>query len=263
MGMAYATSKVELGGGFSVKGGAAFAMRSPSLAELYSDEPYVPIIRFGNSYASGMSDLDPERNCQLDIGLAHEGKNVTYGARSFYSEVRDYIALVPAYLDPSAPDFIDGGHALGRDFSYFDWRTDVGTANENADTNQAGYIYRNVDRATFAGFDVFADFQVLDWLATGGSMAYVEGTNHAPLKAIFDGVSNTAVGFVPAADAEPLPGIYPLHGEVWICVFEPKEQIWSIEPLVRMASQQHRVAVTCRNSPRPASQCSTCEDFGG
>ena len=56
----------------------------------------------------------------------------------------DYIEPAPAFIDPAAPPG-SASHFLGRNFQDFPamWRSDLGTASENADTDQAGYQYVN------------------------------------------------------------------------------------------------------------------------
>ena len=224
-------------------------MRSPSLTELYSDDPFVPLLRFGNTYVSGQSDLKPEKNLQFDLGVAYEDEESTCGVRGFVSLLRDHIWTAPFCVDPSAPDFIDGGHNLGRDFSYFTSRTDVGTLNENADTNQVGYVYTNVDRATIAGLDLYVDRRVRDWLAVGGNLAYVHGTNHSPVQVFEDDEHNLT--FAPTVSSEPLPGIYPFRGTVWLRLIDPRCERWSVQVAARMVRGQDRVAFTLSELPTP------------
>ena len=95
LGMAYLTEKYKISEGWTVKAGTGFAMRMPELSELYLDEPYSPVVRFGNSYTDGNSDLRPERDLQFDLGLSYKTKGASFGIRGFYSIVSDYILPVP------------------------------------------------------------------------------------------------------------------------------------------------------------------------
>ena len=183
LGMAYFTAKRKVTDETTLNAGYAFAMRMPELAELYSDDPYVPFVRFGNSYYSGFSELRPEKDLQFDIGLTTVKEKVSYGVRGFYSLIWDYIMPVPAYIDYSPPGYIAARRVLGRNFGYFlpQWREDLVTGNVNADTNQAGYQYMNVNLATLGGGDLFCEVQARDWLTMYGSMAYVRGVNWNPV----------------------------------------------------------------------------------
>src|SRR5574340_1332498 len=104
--MAYIAAKRQLTEEYTLTAGTAFAMRMPTLSEFYEDEPFTPVARFGNSYVEGLSTLLPEKNLQLDLGIAYEKENLRLALRGFYANVWDYILPVPAYIDPCAPDFI-------------------------------------------------------------------------------------------------------------------------------------------------------------
>ncbi|HEY4760339.1 MAG TPA: TonB-dependent receptor, partial [Thermoguttaceae bacterium] len=143
LGMAYITNKIKLTEDRTFNAGIAYAMRMPDLAELYSDDPYVPIARLGNSYVSGNSTLSPEHDLQFDLGISVKKKQISYAVRGFYALTWNYIMPVPAYIDPSPPGSIQAPKVLGRDFQAFppEFRMDLVTGNVNADTNQAGYQY--------------------------------------------------------------------------------------------------------------------------
>jgi iron complex outermembrane receptor protein len=254
LGMAYVTSKMKLTDHYTLTAGTAYAMRMPELAELYSDDPFVPIARFGNSYVSGLSTLSPERNLQFDLGIRSDTPKLSYGARGFYALIHDYIMPVPAFIDPTAPDFIQAPKVLGRDFRYFppQWRTDLGTLNENADTAQAGYQYVNVDLVTLFGGDLFAEVRLRDWLSVYGSMAYVCGINQNPVVFVAAPAWSSPEGHVePIGHSEGVPGIYPLNGTLGIRAFEPKTGRWLVEFSTRMVARQDNVAVSLSELPSP------------
>jgi outer membrane receptor protein involved in Fe transport len=255
LGMAYITAKRKLTEATTFRAGTAFAMRSPDLTELYNDEPYVPFMRFGNSYIDGLSNLRPERNLQVDLGLTHETKRVAYGARAFYANIHDYILPAPTYIDASPPyPPIDAPRVLGRDFRYFpfDQRYDVGTHNENADTNQAGYQYVNIDEAVLLGGDLSGELRIRDGLAVFGSMSYVYGVNHSPVQFLAPETGSSLEGTtVPLGGSDGLPGIYPFNGIVGVRVSEPTEDRWCVEFLTRMVHHQDHVAKTLSEIPNP------------
>ncbi|MCC6124924.1 MAG: TonB-dependent receptor [Pirellulales bacterium] len=249
LGMAYATGKYALTDQYMMNIGTGFAMRMPDLGELYSDDPFVPTARFGNSYVSGLSTLKPERNWQFDLGLTYQEDRLSYGVRGFYATIWDYIMPVPGFVDWNAPNSIIPPHRLGRNFDDFppDWRYDLGTPGENSDFCVAGYQTVNVDLAALFGGEVFTRIKVRDWLTIYGSMGYVNGTNYRP---VVCNTSNTGeLDFIPLGRAEGLPGIYPLHGKVAFRVFEPETERWSLELVSRLTASQDHVATSLSELP--------------
>jgi outer membrane receptor protein involved in Fe transport len=262
LGMAYLTNKIKLTESCTLNAGAAYAMRMPDLAELYSDDPFVPIARFGNSYVSGLSTLSPEKDLQFDLGVSMVKERFSCGVRGFYALVWDYILPVPGFIDPSAP-YADATHALGRNFRDFppEWRTDLvpnpdgtfsPTPSTNADTNQAGYQYANVDLVTLAGGDLFAEMRLLDWLSLYGNMAYVRGTNWRPIQYVAADTWLAKDGrFMRVGGPEGVPNIYPFNGLLSVRVFQPKQQRWLVEFSSRMVAHQRHVAESLSELPTP------------
>lgn len=247
LGMAYVTTKRHLTDETTFNTGYAFAMRMPELAELYSDDPYVPAARFGNSYYSGFSELRPEKDLQFDVGLTTVRENVTYGIRGFFSLIWDYITLAPGFIDFSPPDYIAAPRVLGRDFRYFlpVWREDLTTGNVNADTNQAGYQYVNVSLATLGGGDLFCELRCREWMSIYGSMAYVRGTNWNPV--VYSPADSWVAAegsLIPIGHVEGLPNIYPLNGTLAFRFHDPQRKRWLIEFESRMVAHQTNVAET-------------------
>ncbi|MBN2217558.1 MAG: TonB-dependent receptor [Pirellulales bacterium] len=252
LGMAYVTTKTKLSERTTFNTGYAFAMRMPELAELYSDDPWVPFARFGNSYYSGLSELRPEKDLQFDVGLTTVGENVTYGVRGFFSLIWDYIMPVPGFIDYSPPGFIAAPSVLGRDFSYFvpEWREDLVTGNVNADTNQAGYQYMNMNLATLGGGDLFCEVRCREWLSVYGSMAYVRGTNWNPVVYLADDSWEAANGtLIPIGHREGLPYIYPLNGTVAFRFHDANRERWLMEFSSRLVAHQTNVAESLSEVP--------------
>ena len=243
--MAYATGKAALDDRWTLNAGSAFAMRSAELSELYSDDTYLPVARFGNSYVEGLSTLKPEKNLQFDLGITYQEERVRSGVRGFYATIWDYIMPVPAGIDMSAAAPVVAPHVLGRDFRDFppQWREDLGTVNENADTAAAAYQYVNVELATLFGGDMFAEVTLWDGVSVFGSMAYVRGTNHDPVAFVADPSWSSPDGTtVPLGRSEGLPLIYPLSGTLSIRVFDPDAQRWGLEFASRMVRRQDHLA---------------------
>ena len=204
LGMAYLTTKLRLTEPLSLNAGVGYGMRSANLTELYANAPFVPLVRFGNSYLWGDEDLEPERNLQFDLGLKGEWENVTASVRGFHSSIDDYILYTLAGLNAG------GGVASYR------------------------YVATNLERATLYGGDASAEVRLLRWLAVNGSITFVEGINHSP----------TTSFAATAGEQESLPNIYPLNGRIGIRVFEPCNGRWSLEFIARMVKGQEYLAST-------------------
>lgn len=227
--MLYATSKAQLTEEVSLTAGVAYAMRNPTLADLYSDQPFVPLTRFGNSVSIGNSNLTPERNLQFDLGANGKWEFLTAGMRGFYSHIDNYI-LYRTFARTQG----NGPSRLNRPIP--------GTSaalGPVADDDSVQYAYTNVDRVSMFGGDTYVEAKLLCWLSMTGTLAYVKGTNHAPQIGDIDG----GIGVLTTKGAEGLPGITPLHGTISVRVFDPEESPrWSLDFICRMFNGQNFVA---------------------
>ncbi|MCE5266516.1 MAG: TonB-dependent receptor [Planctomycetaceae bacterium] len=247
LGMAYAMSKVSLNDHDTLSVGTGFAMRAPDLTELYTNEPYVPVCGFGNSYCDGYATMSPEKNWQFDLGLSSKRGPFRYGARGFYATIWDYIETIPFCI--YGPD--SSTHVLGRNFSGFSpsCRYDVGLQAENGDICHAEYQTYNIPLATMAGGDLFGEMTVRPGLTVFGCMSYVHGENVHPLHMIDDGSGNYSA--VPNGRSEPLPGIYPFNGRISARFFDPEKDKWGIEFIARLVHSQEEVATSLSELPTP------------
>ena len=245
LGMGYITQRSEVTEHWTVNSGAAFAMRNATPSELYSDQPYVPLIRFGNSFVDGNSDLAPEQNFQLDLGANYTNGPSSFGVRGYHSLIHNYILPVASSTVGVIPgtDF----NVLGRDFSSFPARGDVANGTPNADNTSAGYTYGNIEWATLWGLDCFTEYRVQPWLSLGASTSYVQGTNHSPEAFMLDTASTGH--FEKLGGSDPLPNIYPLSSTLRARVFEPVTDKWSCEFVTRIVGEQSRVARTLAELP--------------
>jgi outer membrane receptor protein involved in Fe transport len=161
---------------------------------------------------------------------------------------------VPACIDPTTPGFIAASKVLGRNFQYFpaQWRTDLGTVNENADTCQAGYLYTNIDVAVLFGGDLFSEVQLSDRWSVFGSIAYFRGINCTPVVYVDSGSWVASEGtFVPLGGSEGLPGMYPLNGTLGIRLIDPDHDRWKLELSSRMVARHEYVATSLSELPTP------------
>jgi iron complex outermembrane recepter protein len=227
LGMGHLTFKRHVSEVVSTSIGAAYAMRPPSLAELYSDQPWVPLVRFGNAYSIGDSNLDPERMLQIDLGARGEWESLTLGIRGFAASVDDYI-LYRTFAPGDAPNDSFAGNgpaALGRRLGAVDITDDT----------QGSYQYVNLSRATLLGGDLTAEWRVEPWCTLSGSLAYVRGINEDPVNVQADGTSTSK-------SSEGLPGIAPLTGVVGVRFFEPETERFGIELAGRLVARQDHLA---------------------
>lgn len=250
LGSAYLTVKDQWTEHWTATTGVAFAMRAPSLGELYSDEPYTPLLRFGNTFTDGSSDLDPEKDVQVDLGIQCADDGWRLGVRGFAAHIYDYVLPVPSFINP-APSPADATFVLGRDFWAFPaaFREDLAQGVPNADTSQAGYRYANLDRALLWGGDLLAEAPLRRGWAIAGTLSYVEGRNYDRKVFVSDSYIPTGGTFVRLAGDEPLPGIYPLSGTVRLRWFDPEGDAWSLELVARLVAEQDRVAASLSELP--------------
>ena len=232
----YLTSGLQVTETLTLNAGVAFAMRPPNLTELYADQPFAPLVRFGNSFAMGNSGLDPEQNLQFDLGFTSKHEQTTFGARAFHSNIHNYIGLAGNNYASFPLIGVAAPGTLGRGRPYM---SDPSIPNQdlNADSASIGYSYRNLDRVTLSGFDLVAEHQVFPWLELGGTLTYVRGINHDPTWVdVYTGQVNDLPG------SEGLPGIYPLSGILTTRLIEPLDRNWSVEWQSRFAAQQDYLA---------------------
>lgn len=165
LGMAYGTLKIQLTDALSMNIGSAYGQRNPTLTELYGGQPFVPLVRYGNSFVVGNSELTPERNLQFDLGLTGEWENFTFAARSYYSNIDNYILYSITGIGDAS--FFGAGEFTSLE-----------------------YTYRNLERASLYGGDAFAEAKLLRWLALNGTLSYTRGTNHSPVGSGSEGLPN-------------------------------------------------------------------------
>lgn len=250
LGMAYATIEIKPTCHLTVTGGLAFAQRMPNLAELYSDEPFVPLVRFGNSFSDANSELEPETNFQIDVGVQGKWDDLTFGAKAFQATVYDYILAVPSNFSTPVPAGVTAPTNLQRDLSAFGITPTTPDINFAASTHSLAYQYTNIDRASFYGFEFVGEYKLNCWMALNGTLAYVKGTNHDPVR--FDDATKT---YIPTKGAEALPNIYPFNGQIGLRFFEPTDNStpsrWSIEFVAQMVNGQYYVADSFGEVPTP------------
>jgi outer membrane receptor protein involved in Fe transport len=246
LGMGYTTAEMRPTSWLTLNTSVAYAMRGPNLAELYSDEPFVPVVRFGNSYTDGNSDLDPERMLQFDVGATGKWDRLTLGTRGYYSSIHDYILAVPSNFSTPVPAGTGAPSRLGRNFGAFGIDPADPTIEPGADTTSLDYRYSNIERVSLCGAEMFTDIALLPCLSLHGTLSFVEGTNHSRVR--YDDFTGR---LVPMKGDEPLPGIYPLNSTVALRLFDHEDHRWSFEFESRFVDGQDDVADSLAELPTP------------
>lgn len=222
----------------TLNAGAAYAMRPPNLTERYSDQPFAPLVRFGNSFAFGDSNLASERNLQFDMGFTSRHERTTFGARAFHSTIRDYIGLAVTNYTTIAETGTAPPGDLGR-LHYYMVDPNANNPDLSSDSASIGYIYRNIDRVTLYGFDLLAEQQVQPWLELVGVVTFTEGINHDPTWVdVYNGTTNTV------SQREGLPGIYPINLSATVRFVEPEHRKWTLEWQSRFVHNQGYLATS-------------------
>lgn len=155
--------------------GFGYAMRAPTLTELYAVGPFVGVLQPGFNRLIGEPRLDPEKLKQFDIGLRGDYGWFKGNVNAFYAWIDDYITY---------------------------------------DRNKSGdgitqVIFTNTDRATLAGGEIYGQVEATRWLTPFGAASYVQGRDltHRDNRRPDYLVSSRRDG----AETEPLPGIPPLE----------------------------------------------------
>lgn len=239
LGMVYGNAEYEVNDEVTTISGFGIAMRGPDVTELYSSGPFAPIYRFGNSSASGNSNLLPEINVQFDLGANAKYDNANLGFRSYISNIFDYILATP-YLQPN------GQPGFGGNGNYSYGRT-IQNGIAVQDTTAVEYQYHNLDRASLMGCDFMGDYKLNEWFTLAARTSYTKGTNHDVRFYQINGVTRTVDTTGRKGSAEGLPGIYPWNGIVALRIHEPTEEAgaesrWGGDLHVRMVQGQNFVA---------------------
>jgi outer membrane receptor protein involved in Fe transport len=235
--MGYGTAEYRPVDALKFNAGAGYAMRAPNLVELYNHDAFQPVVRFGNSFTDGTSELAAERNLQFDLGVTYQRDRFLLGIRGFHSTIQNYIQPIPTDRSTAVPAGVAAPTNLHRNYSAFGIDPTDSTINFAAATTSLQYRYANLARATITGGEISARFLVSDWITVNADLAYVKGVNHSPSRYI-----ESTNQIVPVKGAEGLPGIYPFNATVRVLIAEPMEKKWGVEVVARMVHGQHYVA---------------------
>ncbi len=151
----YYTNKWKLSENWSLTGGFGHGQRPPTLIERYADGLFLSLAQSGYTRMVGDPFLKPERDWQVDVGLAVQHDDWRAGARFYHAWVQDYVTFA---------DEAVGGFADARLLHFF-----------------------NTPLATLAGVELNWEYDLTPRLTPFASMNYTEGrdrTIHEPLPSI-------------------------------------------------------------------------------
>ena len=234
--MSYLTSKLQATDDLTINAGVSYAMRPANLTELYSDQPFAPLVRFGNSFAFGDSTLGAEKNLQFDLGFTKRQERSSFGARAFHSTIHDYIGLAATNYGTFPQNGVGQPGTLGRGRYYM---ADPAIPNQDISSDAAslGYIYRNINMVTLTGFDVLGEQKVRPWLEFAETINFTYGTNYDPTWVdVYTGVVHHL------GSSEGLTGVYPFNATLTARLVEPEERKWTLEWQSRIAHRQYHLA---------------------
>lgn len=213
---AYITAEYELDPEWTAVGGFGYAMRPPTLTELYAGLPFLAIIQQGFTKVLGNPNLAPERLWQIDMGLNAEYQRFRGGVRGFHAWIADYVTLQA-------------------------WASIPGMSDPDALLIQ----FINTNLATLAGGEGYAEFTWTPWCACFGTLSYVEGRDQTHDIREYP----PFFGFGPK---EPLPGIAPLESRLGLRFHDPDEaRRWAVEFSARIVDNQDRVASSLLEKETP------------
>ena len=234
----FALAEYQVNNAWTVTGGAGYAVRPPTLTELYSVGPYIGSLQPGLTYVEGDPQLDPERRLQVDAGVRMDYGATRARLNAFYAWVFDYIT------------YDDVGEQYQFPFAAY---------RPSQDLQHVAFV--NTELATLTGFELTADRDFGSWLTGFAVMSYVEGWDHdrttpARMAAIIRGENgyptNTPRSWNGTLAEEPLPGIPPLEARLGLRWHEPvANPDWVVELEARMVDGQDQVAATLFEAPTP------------
>jgi outer membrane receptor protein involved in Fe transport len=233
LGAAFLTTDVLLTNEYSLNAGVGFAMRPPTMTEMYTFGPFVAVLpQYVFTSVFGDPNLDPEQMMQVDVGLSANYGDVRSGLQFYHAWVEDYITF----------DFLD--NTLG----------------------SGAYAFVNTPLATLAGCEAYGEADLAPMLTAFGTMSFVEGRDHSRSSTIsrIRQIQNPAAQpsdrsqpiFGPPtsvlADEEPLPVIAPLASRLGFRLHAPELlPAWNIEFAANVVDNQDRVARSLRELLTP------------
>ena len=226
LGSAYLTSEYELNPCWTATSGLAFAMRPPTMSEMYPLQTIATVLPQQTfSVLFGNPNLKPPKRYEVDLGLTTDSGYIRGSINGFFALVEDYITYDA--LDP------------------------------------AFYLYQrgNTDLASLAGFEFYGEADLTCQLTAFANVNYVSARDLTrdtnPLPAVQDLPALGGPGFptrsgIIGRPGEPLPGISPLESRVGLRWHEASDEpTWAIELTARIVDNQDRFAASLQELPTP------------
>ena len=220
LGSAYLTGKYQLNSAWTLDVGGGFAMRPPTLSELYATSSFIGSLQRGLTFLEGDPQLNAEKLFQIDFGTHYETERLRYGAFGHYAWIHDYITY-----DLIAP----AGGAAGL---------------------SQGAAFVNTDLATLAGFEAYGQYELNRMISLFGNISFLEGRDHSRNDPSRLSVNASRSGMV--LDEEPLPGIAPLDSRIGLLFQDPSpNRCWGLEFSARVVDNQDRIAASLEEIATP------------
>lgn len=218
LGALYLTGDYKVDDVWSANGGVGFAMRAPTMSELY---PYsltstvMPQQTYSVMY--GNPNLKSEKRFQIDVGMKGDSGRWQFAVNGFSAWVMDYVTF----------DAIDPGALF--------------------------FQTTNTDLALLAGAEIAGNVDLNDSLSAFGSMNYTEGRDlDRNSNGLFGLTGNSTRSELTDRDHEPLPNMPPLQVILGLRVKEPgPTSRWRVEFSARIVDDQQRVASSLAELPTP------------
>jgi outer membrane receptor protein involved in Fe transport len=235
---AYVTGRYNINDHWAADLAVGYAERPPTLTELYVAQSFMFVLQNGLNTLTGDPRLDPERLCQIDLGLRYDDGVIRGRIGGFHAWAWDYITFENLGVVHGPPA---------------------------GQVEQVQLKYVNTDLATFTGVEAYGECDLTGWLTPFATLSYVEGRDqtrngHFATKGAVPGSPSTidpalprgAYSGVAGSPQEPLPGIAPLESRLGFRVHPAAERTpWSVELAARLVTQQDRVAPSLLESPSP------------
>lgn len=221
LGSAYLTAGREIGRGWSTNAGMGFAMRQPTLTELYAEYTFIGSLQRGLTFLDGDPTLKSERLFQCDLGVEYNTDLIQFGLHGHHAWIENYITY--DLFDPAGT--IDGF--------------------------QQGAAFVNTDLATLAGFETYVQTEWTPMMSTFGILSFLDGRDRSRLEPSRKAGTTFRSGN-DTVSAEPLPGIAPMEARVGVLLHDwSPEDRWGVELAARIVDRQDRVATTLQEVETP------------
>jgi outer membrane receptor protein involved in Fe transport len=239
LGAAFLTAEYKVTKAVTAVANAGYAMRAPTLTELYAFDPLISVVQNGLNSVRGNPNLSIEKDMQFDFGVRGDFGWFRGGITAFYALIHDYITY----------------DTLGTSGNPFGFILPDPTNTSNLSGRFAGVAlgFVNTPRATLSGGELNFDFDLNDYVTPFAAMSYINGRDltrnqHSPAN-VGSGIQQPP----PVLKAkEPLPGIAPLEARVGVRFHEPRAQPrYGLEISARMVAAQDQVATTLFEEATP------------